>query len=130
MRQIGLLHPTDVAVTPPDTVLTMLIAASSGQASDWLSSGSTATANAAVANVHLVRVSAQTTAGAAFSCFVNLQSTGAAVPSTGLQVGSSTVHPVIGDDTPGRIFQVPGNSTGFSVAALSSGYVQFEMWHK
>lgn len=115
MRPSGILHPTDGIPLPPDTVSTLLIANSSGQAIDW------------PAGVGIARLSGQTTAGGTLNFFANLYSTACAVPSTGSSASSSGVnHPIMGSAS----FQVPGNSTGFSVASLSSGYVMVECWKK
>lgn len=115
MRSASILHPTDGIPVPPDTVNTMLIASSSGQAMDWPT------------GTQMARLSGMSTAGAAMNFFVNLYSTACAVPTTGSSVSSTgVVHPVMGSAS----FQIPGASTGFSVAALSSGYVMVECWKK
>ena len=129
MRTYGALNPLDLIPVPPDTVTTFLMTGgSSAQAQDWLSSGSTATANAAVAGVQLVRLTGMSSAGGAFFFSANLFSTAAAVPSSGTSISSSGVnHPIA---TGPLTFQVPGASTGFSFAALTSGYVIMEQWRK
>jgi hypothetical protein len=115
MRPIGTLHPTEGVPLPPDTVYTLLIAGSSGQAVDWPT------------NTQIVRLSGVTTSGAALNFVANLFSTAAAAPSSGLSTSSTAAnHPVSG----ALMFQVPGGSTGFSVAALSSGYVFAECWRR
>ena len=129
MRAIGTLHPTDGIPLIPDTVTTLLMTGgSSAQAGDWLSSGSTAVANAATAGVSIVRLSGMTTAGAAFLFSANLKSTRAAVPASGTSIASSGVNLPIA--TGPRLFQVPADSTGWSVAAFTSGYVIMEQWRK
>lgn len=126
MRAYGALSPIDQIPQPPDTIQTLLIAASSGQAMDW--AGSTVGSSAVAA--HLVRLSGVTTAGAAMNFYVALNSTRAAAPSSGLSTGTTGGSlpsvPVIGT----REFQIPPGSTGFSVAALSSGYITAEVWRK
>lgn len=115
MRGIGTLHPTDNIPVPPDAVHILLIAGSSGQAMDW-QTGS-----------QIARFSGVSTAGASINFMVNLQSTAAAAPSSGSSGGSTGIgHPVMGQSS----FQIPGSSTGFSVAALSSGYIMVETWKK
>ena len=116
MRGISVMHPTDGVPVPPDTVATMLIASSSGQAMDWPS------------GTQIARLTGQSTTGADINFVVNLSSTKAAAPSSGVSTEGTTGfgHPVWGQDT----FQIPGGSTGFSVAALSSGYVMVECWKK
>tara|TARA_R110000868_G_scaffold411755_1_gene708910 strand:- start:27213 stop:27593 length:381 start_codon:yes stop_codon:yes gene_type:complete len=126
MRNLGVLHPTDYPA-PPDTVTTILLAAGAAQAQDWLSSGSTALGSASSGGPQVLRLSGQTTAGLNLPFSVNLYSTAAASPTSGTSISSSGVsHPVM---TP-TIFQLPGQSTGFSVIALTSGYVFVEQWRK
>ena len=115
MRTIGTLHPTESIPLPPDTVLTLLIAGSSGQAADWPT------------GTQIARLSGTSTAGASLNFVANLYSTAAAAPSSGLTTASTaTNHPINGAAS----FQVTGSATGFSVAALSSGYVFVECWRK
>ena len=118
MRAYAALSPTDQIPHGPDTVYTLLIAGSSGQALDW----STA--------AQLVRFSGQTTAGVAMNFYVSLNSTRAAAPSsgsaTGTTAGALPSIPVHGS----RTLQVPPGSTGWSAAALSSGYISAEVWKK
>lgn len=122
MRSVGTLHPTDNIPVPPDTQQTLLIAGSSGQAYDW-PTGSTA-------GGRIVRFTGLTTAGAQLNFNLNLFTTMAAAPSTvGSSVGTTQGttgfgHAVLGRDS----FQIPGDSTGWSVAALSSGYIMAEFW--
>lgn len=109
------MHATEGIPVPPDTVNTLLIASSSGQSMDWPTGTS------------LVRLSGMTTLGAAMNFWANLFSTSATIPASGSSAASSGVnHPVMGLGA----FQVPGGSTGFSVAGLSSGYVSVECWKK
>jgi len=129
MRAYGALSPIDQIPLPPDTVQTLLIAGSSGQAMDWAAS----TVGAASARAHLVRFTGFSTAGAQLNFMANLVSTHAGAPSSGTSVTTGTTAgstgnniPVLGQGT----FQVPPWSTGFSVAALSSGYVMAEVWKK
>ena len=129
MRQISVLHPTDFIPSPADYVQTLLIAGSSGQAFDWPGSSQTLPNSE---DPHIVRFTGQSTAGVMMVFSANLQSTGCSVPTTangtgGLTTASSLSHAlVIGQGS----FQVPGNSTGGSVAALTSGYISIEMWRK
>lgn len=127
MRAIGIQHPTATAQVFPDTQQTFLMTGgSSAQASDWATSTG-AVANAAAAGVGIVMITALTTAGAIAGVFVNLMSTGAAVAAAGTSIASSGVSvPVLGS----RQFQVPGSSTGFSIASHSSANVTVEMWKK
>jgi hypothetical protein len=99
---------------------------SSAQASDWPDDTGTAAANAATAGIHLVRITPVSTAGGAFFCTANLFTTAASVPSSGITVSTTSRVPV----PSAREFQVAGASTGFSLAAYTSGIVQVECWHK
>lgn len=115
MRGIGSLHPTDGVEVPPDTVQTYLLAGGTAQAIDF----STGT--------QMLRLTGLTTANAQLNFFANLNSTGAAVPSTGTSTSSSAINqPVLGV----RSFQIPGASTGYSLIAQTSGYVIAECWKK
>lgn len=126
-RASGKLHPTDNVALPPSTVITFLMTGgSSAQASDWYDDTGTAAASARAAGVHLVRITPVSTAGGSFSCNVNLMSTAATVPTSGVTVSTTSKAMV----TSAREFQVPGGSTGFSVAAPTSGNVIVECWKK
>lgn len=115
MRPIAVLHPTDGVPVPPDAVTILLIAGSSGQAFDWQS------------GAQIARLSGMSTAGATLNFMANLQSTAAAAPSSGSSGGSTGIgYPVMGQSA----YQIPGGSTGGSVAALSSGYILIEQWRK
>lgn len=129
MRATGVMHPTDGPYVPPDTVNVLLLTGgSSAQASDWLSSGSTALADAGTGAIHIVKITGMTTAGAALGLTVSLDSTRATVPSSGQQFGSTGIGQIpIMQPT---FFQIPGGSTGWSAAAFTSGYVIVEQWRK
>lgn len=128
MRATGVMHPTDGPYVPPDTVTTLLLTGgSSAQAQDWLSSGSTALANASTGFIHIIKLTGMTTAGGAFAFNFQGFSTQAAVPSSGLFFGSTGIGVPITQPT---YFQIPGGSTGWSVAAWSSGLVIMEQWRK
>jgi hypothetical protein len=115
MRSFG-VPPSNLNIPfPPDTVLTLLIAASSGQAMGWPSGVKT----------NLVRITGFTTLGAQMGGYLHLASANAAVPSSG-QSTSNAAHPFV----PSQVFQVPGGSTGFSVASLTSGFVHLECWSR
>lgn len=120
MRPISSLQPTQGIPMAPDTTQTLLIAGSSGQALDWPSAATYGTPS-------IVRVTGLTTGNALMNFNLNLESTRAAVPSSGLStLGTSFSSPVVGQGT----FQVPHGSTGWSAASLSSGYVVMEMWSR
>lgn len=118
MRNIGTLHPTDFIPAPCDTTQTMLLD-STAQAMDWPSGSSAGT---------IVRLSGCSTAGVMLCFHVNLESTKAAIPSSGSSTQGTTGfgEMVVGQGS----FQIPGGSTGWSAAALSSGYVMAEFWKK
>lgn len=128
MRSFGTMHPTADAPIPADLTQTLLIAGSSGQAMDWYSGSTSALTAASSGAVHMARFSGVSTAGAALNFVVNLSSTKAAAPSSGVSTDGTTGFgtPVMGS----AVFQIPGGSTGYSVAALSSGYVTAELWRK
>jgi hypothetical protein len=130
IRPFGTHLPVDAGPLPPDIVQTLLLAAGTAQSLDWFSTAGTAAANAGTAGVQVVALTGQTTANASLNFSVNLYSTGVISPTSGTSVnttGSSGVsHPVNGS----AFFQVPGNSTGWSAIALTSGYVMCEQWHK
>lgn len=115
MKTIQTLHPNENIPVPPDSVNTLLIAGSSGQAMDWPT------------GTHIARLTGLTTAGAQLNFHVNAFSTQAAAPSSGAstQGAAGFQVPVLGQGT----FQVQG-STGFSVASLSSGYIMVECWKR
>jgi hypothetical protein len=126
-RASGLLQPTDDRALAPSTVITFLMTGgSSAQASDWPADTGSAAANAGTAGIHLVRITPVSTAGGAFFCTANLHSTAATVPSSGVTVSTTSNAPVMS----AREFQVTGGSTGFSLAAYTSGVVMVECWRK
>lgn len=116
MRAIGTMHPTDQVPMPPDTVNTILLTGgSSAQGMDYPS------------GAQVMRLTPVTTAGGAFFCMLNMFSTAAAVPAAGSSASSTGVnHPVMS----ASVFQIPAASTGFSVAAYSSGLAIAEFWKK
>lgn len=111
----------------PDTVHRILLTGgSSAQAMDW---GSTLTQLARFTGI-------SATGASALSLFVNLVSTHAAVPASGSSVTTGTTAGSTGNSLPvgpnpnSRLFQVPAWSTGFSVAAISSGWAIVEVWKR
>lgn len=134
MRSYGALNPLGTIPLPPDTIQTLLIAGSSGQAQDWpTATGGLSTAGAATEHCHLVAFTGVSTAGASLNFFVNLISTHAAAPSSGTSVTTGTTAGSTGNTVPvlgEALFQIPPWSTGWSVAALSSGYIMAQIWRK
>ena len=121
LRPSGLMHPTDNIPVPADTIDTILLTGgSSAQKADYPTGAAGG----------LMRVTPMTTAGAAFLVFLNASSSLASVPSSG-STNSSAASSGISTPVPFQMsFQVPGNSTGYSVAAFTSCYCQIEYWKK
>lgn len=133
MRTYAALNPIDKIPQPPDVVQTLLLAASAGQALDWPNSTGGAASAASSAGAQLVRYSGMTTANLPLHFMVNLVSTHAAVPSSGTSATTGTTAGSTGNSIPvlgSREFQIPTWSTGWSAAALTSGYVFAEIWRK
>ncbi len=114
MRVYG-INPTEGIEVPPDTTITLILAANTAQAIDYQD------------NTHIMRLTGMSTANAQLCFYSNLNSTGAVVPSSGATTASSAINqPVIGT----RVFQIPNDSTGYSLVAQTSGYVVAECWRK
>ncbi len=136
MRLYG-THVTQFDIPkPPDSVQTLLIAGSSGQASNWpngAGQGSTLAQGTTEGNAHIARFTGVSTAGALLNFMVNLVSTHCSAPASGSSLTTGTTAGSTGNNIPvngQRLFQIPSWSTGFSVAALSSGYVMVETWQR
>lgn len=121
MKPPGVLHPTDgISIpTPSDTQAKFALVAATAQAADWPAGTKTA------------RVTGVTTLGAAFAFYFNDGSTKASSAadssfSSGTSQTSNLNSYVFGS----REFQIPGTSTGFSLAAASCGIVSVECWGK
>ena len=131
MRTYGALSPTYQIPQPPDTVHTMLLAATVGQERDWASSASSA--GAAASYAHLVRFTGVTSAGAQLNFHVSMVSTHAVLPSSGTSITTGTTVGSTGNSLPvigSRTLQIPAWSTGWSAIARTSGYVMAEVWRK
>lgn len=114
MRVYG-INPTEGIEVPPDTTVTLVLAAGTAQAIDY------------VDNTHIVRLTGLSSANSQLCFYANLATTGAAVPTSGATTSSSRMNqPVIGT----RVFQIPNDSTGYSLVAQTSGYVVAECWRK
>jgi len=122
LRRYGAMNPTDQIGLPADTLTTFLLTGgSSAQAADMPSGAAGG----------LARITSFTTAGAAFLAFACWESTRAAVAAAGTTNSSATSSGVTALPIQyQQLVQVPGGSTGFSVAAFTSGYVQVEFWRK
>lgn len=131
IRPLGTHLPVDAGPLPPDIVQTMLLGAAAAQALDWFTTAGVAAANAAAAGVQIIALTGQTTANIQLNFSVNLYSTGAISPTSGTSVSTGGAVPGVSHPVNGAaFFQVPGQSTGWSAIALTSGYVMCEQWHK
>lgn len=118
MRYFGNLHTPPAPVTP-DTWLSLLLTAASGQAFDW------------PASCDLFRISVGSTiASLAGPVFFHPSSTGAAVATTGGTITSGTSGGIPINAADALIYQRPRGSTGFSLISGSSFSVCIEMWKR
>lgn len=120
MRNYGGRAALDIKV-PPDQVLTLLIAGSSGQAFDYPT------------GANIVRFTGLSTAGAVMNFYVDPASTKASVPSTANGTSGWTSQGSSGFGVPVHeqdVYQLSGGATGGSVAAFSSGVISVEVWKK
>lgn len=133
MRSYSVLSPTFPQPQPPDNVSTLLLAAGVGQALDWTNSTGGAGSAASSVGAQIVRFTGMSTANAPILFMVNLVSTHANVPTSGTSATTGTSVASTGNSIPvwgSREFQIPSWSTGWSAAALTSGYVIAETWRK
>lgn len=115
MRFWGTRQVPDIQVVP-DAVTTVLVT-SAAQAADYPS------------NTHLVRVTFCSTTGGNLAGVFNPESTGAAWGTSASATAGSTVSNVIvGSDS--KIFQVPGDSTGYSIVGSSNALCTLEFWSR
>ena len=122
LRGTGMLHPTDSIPVPADTITTFLLTGgSSAQAADFPTGAAGG----------IIRVTPFTTAGAGFLAHLCVGRTLAAVPAAGTTNSTAPSSGLSCNPIPFQMsLQVPGGSTGYSVAAFTSGYVQVEYWRK
>lgn len=121
MRTSGVLHPTDAndIPVPSDSQAKFALAAATPQAADW------------PAGARIARLTGVTTLGAAYAFYFNDGSTKASSAAdssftSGTSQSSGLNSYIVGS----RDYQIPGTSTGFSLAAASSGIVSVEIWGK
>jgi len=121
MRTAGVLHPTDAnnIPIPSDVQAKFPLAANTPLAADW------------PAGSDIARVTGVTTLGGPLAFYFNDGSTKASSAAdssftSGTSQSSGLSSYVVGS----RDFQIPGTSTGFSLAAASSGVVSVEVWGK
>lgn len=129
MRAFSRQHPTKDVEAAPDTVQTLLLAGGTAQALDWANS----TVGSSDVGADIVRFAGITTAGVTLNFNVNLVSTHAVAPASGTSITTGTTVGSTGNSIPvqgSRYFQIPAWSTGYSVIALTSGYVSAEVWHQ
>jgi hypothetical protein len=110
MRAYGARSPTELISLPPDTVQTLLVGPGTPQTLDWFgSSVGSAGASRCASRAHQWREQG----GALLNCWVDLESTKAAAPSSG---NSTKAQAGFGYSVQGnRTFQIPAGSTCFSV---------------
>lgn len=114
MRGYGIVNPNLDIPTPADTVgaaiVTTALAVVSG---NW------------PANAQIGRFSSSN------PFMLNMWSTGAAVPTTNSSGSTASTGRSVAV-VPGQngLFQVPGDSTGYSLTAGSSGHITTEFWSK
>lgn len=133
MRQYGALRSIANIPLPPDTVQTLLLAGATAQSFDWPNSTGGASTNASSNACQIVRFTFHSTGGIPLAGMVNLFSTAANAPSSGSSATTGTTAGSTGNSVPvlgqGQ-FQIPGYSTGWSAAMISSGYCIAEIWRK
>lgn len=120
MRGIGSLHPTEGISVPSDVVAT-IIGSSAGAVIplDYPSPG----AATGSSRPHIMVISSQV------PVFFRDGTTGAAVPATGATTPGSTGHGGV-YIAQTATYQVPGASTGYSVAFPTSGICTIEFFRK
>lgn len=119
-RAVGALQPTDNIPVPPDVLSHFLMTGgSSAQSADYPT------------GAQIMRITPYTTAGGSFFCFLCPGSTSATVASSGTTQSSAASSGVSSIPIPFQLsMQIPGGSTGYSVAAYTSGVVSVEFWKK
>lgn len=133
MRTYGALLQHDAIARPPDSVQTLLLASSAGQALDWPADSTGGTTAARSVGAHIVRFTVASTAAVPVAglAMVNLESTRANNPTSGSSVTTGTTAGSTGNSVPvfgSRSFLVPAWSTGWSAIALGGAYVMAEVW--
>lgn len=125
MRGIGWLHSNEQVPVPADTYCHALLGPGAAVAFD------------VPAGAGMLRLSGLTSAGLVFNFWANLFSTAAQAPTSSVTAGSTSSTnlniPIAGaaGGGPGQLFQLgTAGSSVISVAALSSGYVTAEWWHR
>jgi len=120
MRGIGALHPTE-GITVPSDVVAVIAGSSAGavMTNDYPS----ATSATGSSRPHIMLISAQV------PIFFRDGSTAAAIPATNGTTPGSTAHggAFISQSA---MYQVPGGSTGYSIAFPTTGFVTIEFFRK
>lgn len=119
MIAIGMLHPTEGVPIAPDTMANYVTTAAGIYAKDWPSSA------------QMVRFRGASTAGAAQAFAVNMWSTKAAWPAATVEAttNSSALNTLVSAGYE-LIYQIPKDSTGFSLSVGSCGIITAEFWKK
>jgi hypothetical protein len=110
MRTIGLMHPTDLIPVPPDTVGTAVI-----------SSASAVVALDYPDDAHLVRF------GSTAGFWLDMESTSVAIPTASSKGTTAARNEYVES---GMYYQIPGDSTGLSITAATSGVVSLSYWRR
>ena len=110
MRPYGALHPTELIPVPPDTVGVANISTALAVAAFDFPSGADLVAFGSTAN---------------FWC--DMQSTSVAIPTTTENGSTSVLSEYLRD---GVMYQIPGDSTGGSITAASSGIISLSYWSR
>ena len=112
----------DNAPAPADTHSLIVLAANTAQAFDWPT------------DAHVVRFTGATTGSSAphnaFAFCMNPVSTYAVWGSSFSGSTSSSGQNALVDGPSGRTFQIPADSTGYSLAAGAPGVVGIEFWKR
>lgn len=118
MRGIGSLHPTEgITITPE--VVAVLVPSSAGVtiAQDYPAGSASASSRP-----HIMLLSGQV------GFFFQDGTTGASVPATNGTTPGSTLNSVYIEKT--AMYQIPGGSTGYSVAFPTTGFVTVEFFRR
>lgn len=103
----------------PDTRLSLLLTAATGQAFDYPT------------GTDIVRITAGSTASGFGTVFFEPASTAAALPTTGAIITTAATSGALvitqGEE---RLYQRPRGTTGFSLISPTSSYVSVEFWSR
>lgn len=115
MRSFGALQPTSLIPVPPDTVGAAVVSSAGAVvALDYPTD-----ADGKVPGIVCI--------GSTAGCWVDMESTGVAIPSASSKGTTSSRNEFI---PPGTYYQIPGSSTGLSITANSAAKVSLSYWRK